>query len=84
MASAADYIEVDGLRVGPHMWRALREERDELLVKLAKAQALADAQQVDHSSHVGANGGSCDAAEMNKPTWRHKWARDLHAILMDA
>lgn len=35
----SDYIEVDGLKVGPYMWVALKMENDELRQQLEQAEA---------------------------------------------
>ncbi|MCH4563382.1 hypothetical protein MKP05_09595 [Halomonas sp. EGI 63088] len=64
--------------------RKAEDERDALASVLAKAQAMADSQLVDHSDHVDEDGGPCLAARTGSKTWHAQWARDLHVILAEA
>lgn len=64
--------------------RQAEDRHDVLAGVLAKAQALADEQLVDHTHHLDADGAPCTAALTGTKTWQEKWARDLQAILDEA
>ncbi|KFF50480.1 hypothetical protein GY26_02005 [Gammaproteobacteria bacterium MFB021] len=64
--------------------RAAFRLAQEQAAKITRAQALADEQLVDHSSHTDETGTPCQAVLAGRMTWQQPWARALHNALNGA